>query len=337
MTSVYRPIDVLEKQVELINWWTRSPYVHGFDEAFQPMMDQYSVLDHERTDLGHPKLSFFLADRLNKSETVYVRSNIISRLWDFTDVYETHERETMQRSDIPVEHGFAYLEHSVHIIDGTGKMCSIKGILWSTEPRGVIIVMLSDRRDPLDDVNLNSEREYPGKQAMVGLDMPPLHIQSYTWGRRITALTVDDFEISPAKLEQDTQERHDLHKKHAAENVRYQNRFNQFLISLWEFMQEQIPQRMPADRPMRRRLQKAHSPLSEVTIIQLRPYDQHHYNDPDHVPQTVIWNHRWTVREHKRRWIDKHGNYRETTVSAHVKGPEHLPLIEKDRVYHVKK
>ena len=110
------------------------------------------------------------------------------------------------------------------------------------------------------------------------------------------------------------------------------NRFNAFLLSLWEFVQEQIPFRIPANRPLLKRLKRANSPLKEVTVVDLRPVDPlPTHTDPDHVPQVVIWSHRWRVREHKRRWIDKHGNYRETTVSASVKGPEHLPLIEKDR------
>jgi hypothetical protein len=167
-------------------------------------------------------------------------------------------------------------------------------------------------------------------------ELPVLHVQSYMWGTKVTDLDVDDFTLTsetrtPGELAEVT--------KGMGDHVVYQNRFTQFLLSLWEFMGEQIPQRMPPDRPMRKRLQRAHSSLSEVSIIQLRPYDQpSEPTDPDHVPQFVPWSHRWRVRAHKRRWIDKKtGELRETTVREYTKGPPHLQLIEKDRVFHVKR
>jgi hypothetical protein len=116
------------------------------------------------------------------------------------------------------------------------------------------------------------------------------------------------------------------------------DRFNGFLLSMWEFVQQQIPHRIKAPRPVLRRLQRAHSPLSEVVVVDLRVEDQPpRITDPDYVPTPAMYSHRFEVREHKRRWIDKHGNYRETTVHAYIKGAEHLPFIEKDRVFNVKR
>lgn len=338
--QVYRPIDVLEKQVEQINFWQRHPHRLSYDKTFQHLMVGAKIADGQPGAGRQIVFSHFLGDRYNKAETIYVRSNIISRLWDFTDVYETHEHETIQPEDPPVDHGFAYFEHNIHIIDGQGKVNSIRAILWSVEENGVSVVLFSDPRDPLDDINHEQVKRFGEDwNADLGCDLPPFHIMNYPWGKKIQNLTIEDYSFPPQwDPDQDDAERHARYRKHAKDNVEYQNRFNNFLISLWEFMGEQVPMRMSPDRPMRKRLQRAHSPLSEVSIIQLRPYDRGPaFNDPDHVPQTVMWNSRWRVREHKRRWIDKHGNYRETTVSAHIKGPEHLPLIEKDRVFHVKR
>jgi len=339
MTEVYRPIDVLEKQVELINFWTRSRYKDSFNNPFQFIMNRFDIRDSQHRKVP-ARLSVFMGQRLNISETIFVRSNIIDRLWEFTDVYETHEHETLQREDLPMDFGFAYLERTIHILDAQGKVNAIRAILWSAEPNGIITVQMSDNRDPLDDINRAQLAEHgPDWYRVLGCDLPPLHIQAYSYGKNNQNLTVDDYDLEDNRPTiTPPEERKRNIKEHIEEHVVYQNRFNHFMISLWEFMGEHIPQRLGPDRYMKKRLQRAHSPLSEVSVVQLRPYQQRSEYDPEHEPEFVPWSHRWRVREHKRRWIDKKtGELRETTVSAHVKGPEHLPLIEKDRVYNVKR
>ena len=348
MSTVYRPIDVLEEQVKLCRWWERSQYRGGFIHTFQGMVDKHAHMrdyDPQTGRRGKPwKVDKYLTSRLDSAETFYVRREIISRLWDFTDAYEAHEHEVILPQDLPCPRGFIYLERPLHILDARGKVTSIKAILWSEERGAEIISEFSDAYDELDEVN---QKEYAqsSKEEVVNLTggLPLLHITQWEWGTKVQNLTIEDIGSTAETVEfhgdagqlPGAREDYDRHRESYAFSL---NRFNAFLLSLWEFVQEQIPFRMPADRPMRKRLKRANSPLSEVTVVELRPVDRPpQHTDPDHVPQTVIWSHRWRVREHKRRWIDKHGNYRETTVSAHIKGPDHLQLIEKDRVYHVRK
>lgn len=337
MASVYRPIDVLEKQVDLVRWWSSSQYRHGFIETFQGMVDKYAAM----RDLDTPwRIDNYLSTRLDSAETFYVRSPIIDRLWHFTDVYEAHEHEVVLPQDLPCPRGFIYLERPIHILDARGKVTSIKAILWSEEREAVVITEFSDAYDELDEVNQRGYRDFGGKEALTSVcELPILHIVPWVWGRKVQNLTNEDLADvdTLADFHGDAGDA-EAYKQHKDSYAFSLNRFNAFVISLWEFVQEQIPFRMPADRPMMKRLKRANSPLSEVTVVDLRPVDRPPtITDPDHVPQVVIWSHRWRVREHKRRWIDKHGNYRETTVSAHTKGPEHLQLIEKDRVFHVRK
>lgn len=113
---------------------------------------------------------------------------------------------------------------------------------------------------------------------------------------------------------------------------------NRFILALWGWMGEQIPWTVPAPRPTARRLQRAKVSFpSEVQVVDLRAIEQDPWRDANPNPAMIMWSHRWKVREHKRRWFDKHGNYRETTVHAYVKGPKHLPLIERDRVFNVRR
>ena len=346
MAQVYRPIDVLEEQVNLVRWWERSQYRSGFISTFQGMVDKYSSMRDIDITTGRAKpwkVDKYLTSRLDSAETFYVRREIISRLWDFTDVYEAHEHEVVLPQDLPCEKGFVYLERPLHILDARGKVTSVKAILWSQERDAVIISEFSDAHDELDEVNQRQWGSGEGKEEAVRLqgNLPLLHITQWVWGTKVQNLTESDFSTSADLAEFHGDAGHgaeDTYEQHRSSYAFQINRFNSFMLSLWEFVQEQIPFRMPADRPMLKRLKRANSPLSEVTVVELRPVDRPPtHTDPDHVPQTVLWTHRWRVREHKRRWIDKHGNYRETTVSAHIKGPDHLQLIEKDRVFHVRR
>jgi len=343
MATVYRPIDVLEEQVNLIRWWERSQYRGGFVSTFQGMVDKYSSM---RTN-GQPwEVDKYLTSRLDSAETFYVRREIISRLWDFTDVYEAHEHEVVLPQDLPCEKGFVYLERPIHVLDARGKVTSVKAILWSQERDAVVISEFSDAHDELDEVNQRQWGDSEvGKNEAVRLqgNLPLLHITQWVWGTKVQNLTEDDFNSTQEMAEfhgdagqlPGTEEAYDQHRSSYAFQI---NRFNAFMLSLWEFVQEQIPFRMPADRPMMKRLQRAHSPLKEVVVVELRPIDRPpQHTDPDHVPAPAMYSHRFRVREHKRRWIDKHGNYRETTVHSYIKGDDHLPLIEKDRVFNVRR
>jgi hypothetical protein len=112
---------------------------------------------------------------------------------------------------------------------------------------------------------------------------------------------------------------------------------NRFLLALWGWMGEQIPFTVPASRPARRRLERSKVQFpSEVQVVDLRIQEQDPWAERNPNPAMILWSRRWKVREHKRRWFDKHGNYRETTVHSYVKGPAHLPLIERDRVFNVR-
>jgi len=337
MAEVYRPIDVLEKQVDMVRWWLSSQWRHNISQGFQAMADQYITMKNE--DGSTPPVDMYIAERLDNAETFFVHSNIIDRLWHFTDVYEAHDHEVILPQDLPCPRGYIFLEKPIHLLDARGKVTSVKVILWSEEKRGVTLCQFSDAKDELDEVNQEEWSTF-GKDRVVAVgEFPLLHLISWTWGRKITNLTPDDFgdpekmyefhsRVTPLEVYQENMDSYAL----------MSNRFNGFLVSLWEFVQEQIPFRLRADRPMLKRLQRAHSTLSEVTVIDLRTEDRPtQHTDPDHVPQTIMWASRWRVREHKRRWIDKNGDYRETTVSAHVKGPAHLPLIEKDRIFNVKR
>jgi hypothetical protein len=329
MARIYRPIDVLDFQVELVRWWSRSIFRFDHGEAFQPVIDQAGW----RGGTGkRVPVHAYLHYRLDSAETIYVRRPIVETLWDFAEKWATHEHELVLPDDAPMDCGFAYLEKPVYIRDFRGQRLSIRAILWSAETNGYSVTTFSDRDDPLDDVNREMD-EKVGREYRLQIDCPlPIsHMTGWTYGHNVRDL--DPNQVQPVR--EPGNESDAMWQANKVMATQQQAHMHRFILALWEFMGEQMPYKQFPDRFMAKRLKRAHSPLKEVSVIDLRPWPQDHPHNPN--PQTVLWTHRWRQREHKRRWIDKAGNHRETTVSACVKGPDHLPLIEKDRVFHVKR
>jgi hypothetical protein len=86
-----------------------------------------------------------------------------------------------------------------------------------------------------------------------------------------------------------------------------------------------------------KRIVRAGHPWTEVKVIALRSIKQLR-REPNIDPAVIMWTHRWRVRSHIRRWRDKTtGELRTTTVGSYIKGPESMPLIEKDSVFNVRR
>jgi hypothetical protein len=340
VAEVYRPIDVLEVQVGLIRFWDKHPDAPRVAQGYATLMHgALNVTDD--TDIGR-----FLVPRLDQSETVFLRSHIQHQLWRWAAEVEPHRDEDVHWDDLPMKLGFCWLEQTLYVPDVYGDTMSVKAISWSEERNGVVIVTWSDPHDDNDDVvrQWKAELQANGRDQDAWMRQPlhVLHVQPWSWGQKVLSLTAD--QVSDRATSTDiygmmtgTEEERQIRRSEMHDaNVASINQFNHFLLMLWEFMGQQAPTPHFPDRPMRRRLAREGHPLSEVLVIELRPYPN--TADPSEDPQQVVWSRRWRVREHKRRWRDKKtGEWRETTVSAHIKGPEYLPLIEKDRVFDVKR
>jgi hypothetical protein len=189
--------------------------------------------------------------------------------------------------------------------------------------------------DPHDEVNKpyieRGEQEMLLNTGRASL----MHIMPLTWGREINQISLDHYEIGPLiESEPGGMEEFERHKAEAASS---QSHALRFVTALWEFMGEQIPRVAFPDRPLRRRLLRAHSPLSEVKVVELRTMEGSHERSEN--PQLVMWSHRWRSRGHWRHYQNKLTGevVKITWVNGSVKGPEHLPLVEKDTVFHVKR
>lgn len=110
--------------------------------------------------------------------------------------------------------------------------------------------------------------------------------------------------------------------------------FRKFLLCLFRFMQEEIieVQREKLPRPALRRMARADFHIPEdgsVTKVRLRKVRK--VGTQEHESTDVVWSHRWWVAGHKRH-LDYLEPGRTTWVRPHLKGPEHAPIVMKEKV-----
>jgi hypothetical protein len=105
------------------------------------------------------------------------------------------------------------------------------------------------------------------------------------------------------------------------------------LRATWAFMRQKlaVTSAEPADRAERRRCAKLGLP-QEVNVVRVRK----HEHRPGDIPgqRDVEWSHRWLVAGHWRQQAcgPNREDRRPTWISSHIKGPDDLPLVLKDRV-----
>jgi hypothetical protein len=328
MSNVHRPIDVLDQQMDFIRFWQRNPRAEAVSESFAPVMAEF-------VHLNRMSVRDFMARRSDQAESIFVSSHIEANLWRMTEEYETDLSEGLQPEDLPCDHGFAWLEDPLYVTDIRGRQVSVRVIFWSRETNGVILSFFSDAMDRNDEVNQYYIDRGEKDLLLTTGRVPLLHLMPINWGRNIRQISLKDYEIAPLlKLEPNGEEEFERNKQRAADS---QGHALRFAVALWEFMGEQIPRVAFPDRPLRRRLLREHSPLSEVKVVELRTQEGSHERS-EH-PQLVMWNHRWRSRGHWRKYRNKLTGeiVKVTWVRESIKGPAHLQLIEKDTVFNVRR
>jgi hypothetical protein len=321
--SFTRPLDALDQQVALIHWYQSvrgAKVAAGFAQSWAGDFNERPKI------VGYQNMGAHLADALDRAETYVVAPHISSKLWAMTKDFEP---QPLLPQDMPSPQGFVILDEPLFIYDVSRKVFSVKAILWNINSAGsgVELFMFSDRDSDFDESSINLRKEV--EPEWLG---PPLslgHIQPWQFGKAISR-DLDDWESA--------REFQDLPPETVEDNFRV----NAFLEVLWDFVQDIIPTTVHSDRAQRRRMERSHLRLRDVNVVDLRVKEGYSVHDPDHEPEDVLWTHRWRVRRHKRRqWYGstKDGTRRceEIIVESHVKGPEFLPLVEKDRVMMVRR
>lgn len=235
---------------------------------------------------------------------------------------ETMPDEALLESDLPAPNGFLVFERGVVFPDVRGSQVVLTAFAWR---RGVsdgrpylFWTYYSDVEDDRDDYRRAhgpTTRDYvfPVTCALLAEDLEvfgePAATAEDIVGHYVHAAGVESVKRTLVVM-------HDLPRA----------LFSLLNSSITEAASER------ASRPVRRRLEKAKSPVTgDVVVIRLRR--AHHEAD---APATgsVEWSHRWIVSGHWRNaWRPSVGAHRRVWIAPFVKGPEDRPLVVTRKVH----
>ena len=114
-------------------------------------------------------------------------------------------------------------------------------------------------------------------------------------------------------------------------------------MALWRFSTQKVVRigHHKISRPLQKKLERSkHQPdWGDVRTIDLRRVEYlGEERDPDDMDDEAWtrWTHRWRVNPHwRRQWYPSENRHKWILIDTYIKGPEHLPLVEKDDVYRV--
>lgn len=237
-------------------------------------------------------------------------------------------------SDIPTPMGVIVFEHPIPIPDDKGVVADISVIAWAAvddvDSDDSNLVSFSNdgfakagRRDEEDDETLGrgvlifafADRDGPNDTVLKFLR-----------------------EKGVSEVKMQGVARHSLwHWEPIAFDHPAPGHLEKLLFTFWRFVGETwIDSRMVLpDRPARKRAIRARV-NPEVRVVRLRKSEVRSVDRGDGDDAAVIWSHRWIVDGHWRsQWYPSLQTHRPKWIPKHIKGPDHLPLILKDRVFSV--
>jgi hypothetical protein len=333
VADVGKPVEILDKQIDLARWlestlgqqWAQNFVATMASQDYHPKM--FSV----REQYGE-----WMARCLNKSLPYFITDQMVDKIWAFSKGFAT---VGFYPEDLPCPFGFMWLAKPVYTLDIRGRMMGTRAITWAVQEGGVVLSFFTDKHDEYDEVNVELKermgKRYPAQEPELSLN----HIQPVVWGDK-TPLSYIDTEELVAKYKASMRPTHlddppsDVDKMVASEEEHFA--LCRFVVACWEWMGYQLPAMHLPHRQMARRLGRSNLEYNQVLVIDLQATEPSHTPPATH--QVVEWHYRFRSRAHKRRYVNKKtGEVWYGDVRGCIKGPEHLPLIEKDVLYKVRR
>lgn len=334
---------MLDQQQALAAWFTTrtgETFMGGILETLQT-----TALAREYGTTGVARM---VASRLRAAETFYVTPEMVDVIaalmpklppLDLPDVDGWH----LAPPDL-FPTGWVQLGKPLRTIDARGQVMCLSGMLWNRatitsegNPTVGDILIFTDITHPEDSLRTEVE---PEKYAKLLDLMGP--IAKTALAHMIPIPTPDA--LASIDVRQ-TRSAYGRTRPGGYRNVWDAYPELAFLVVLWSLLTSRIarPDRRTVDRHARRRWERAGmTGAPEVTIVDLRREDRGPAS-PDSTDREPgsgpVWSHRWVVAAHYR-W-QPYGPGRRlrrlVLIEPYVKGPEHLPIIARDRVYRVRR
>lgn len=321
--DVGRPIEILDKMIDLARWW-ETPVGQRYGENFVK-----SMAGRSKHPLAKDPPTFGLsrAVYLQRSLPYFITDTMVDKIFAFSKGFDT---VGFYPDDVPSANGFLWLAKPMYTLDVGGRIQCERAITWEKQDGGVALCFYADKHDEFDETNLALRTE----QGEVYSSNPELflsHIEPISWGEK----TLWDFDAEEYAANTIGPFNEIYYPEKVLVSVQEQFNLCRFVLACWEWMGEQLPSRALPNRQIARRLGRSKLDARDVLVIDLQSQAGDHIPPATH--QVVQWHYRWRVREHKRHWTDKHGNRRVTTVHSYIKGDAHLPMVERDILFNVRR
>lgn len=259
--------------------------------------------------------------------------------------------EELLPHDLPAMQGWMWFGFPYRQIDIRRQVLMDHAIMWSAFGGNVRIFNFTDRTDLSDSVNQVLTGKYTAEE-MRRLPMLQLnHVFDMKFGERLPRGIVWDTPLPPGAFvdarrtdngdgtntitwftDQHIPEMFDKEVLQKGTVEEKRSPLAAFLVTIWRLCQQSIASRLVEEpqRAARRRMTRAHLPVSPITIINLR-----RVSGGEHEETGVDWQHRWVVRGHWRRQPYKENGeviHRYIYINPYLKGPEDKPLLHRDKV-----
>lgn len=325
-----------QAHLDLIEWWDRQgglKWAEGFVGSTRESEHHANMFPQSMTG---EKLAAAEGVRLNSSPTYFVTEEMVET---FAHASRTWPGQSLESVDIPSPYGFVYLHKPIIVQDVRGNLAAIRAMSWGpafvekskwdeffydhgAEPDGVEVFFYSDASDARDPHSAEL------MQYRLQINMPVLMLYHVGWWI---------FGQDPNEERATPRAREHIEPEGGAD---VPLSMHDWMLAFWTIIQQHIVVRVKSSPPraLARRAQRiAKQPeFGDIQIITLRraKYPQHF--DDGREPQEVMWSHRWVVHGFWRnQWYPSLGIHRRIFVPDFVKGPEHLPLVLKDRIFSV--
>ena len=309
--------------------------------------------------------------RLSYSPTYWIASNVVDLIHD--NISTLPDEVGVHPFDLVTQHGFAYFEEPAELLDRNHRICSVKAVSWAVVPSQVrtrmadgsiglapamTVTFYSDLRDFGNDALYNemSDRDRENIIATFG----PLQMLAHTihpWvvdesDRTLLQVEVNDFREGIEKRSYRFGEEIPVHPDlvlmlknppHVLEaGGEDSDNFGTWLTSFFLVIGQRLVSRVKPNRNIRRRMERREAPdWGEIRVIDLRRYTDQGVLKERHKDQPEDWWHNWSyrhrVKSHWRRcWVKGPDGEKRLVwrpVKSYIRGPDHLPVIERDDVY----
>ena len=197
--------------------------------------------------------------------------------------------------------------------------------------------LLLDLGDPENEL----EREDLPRWGLTPADAPPLpeenlgRLVAIHWHRATNGVVLETITYSEGSKDQRYNPTGEMIERWALTwREMSEHPVGLWLCAFWLFIHQKLPALSTtwAPRSMRRHELKEAPELHRATFCTLRKRSAREHAETS----DVNWTHRWMVSGHWReQWFPSLDTHQTIWIAPHVKGPDELPLVHKDRAFMV--